>query len=204
MPTKVVLKFKPDTKKNYIYCANHSSYMDIPSLAFALPGHFLFIGKASLTKLPLFGYMFRNLYIPVERESRKSKYETMLRCYQALEDNKSIAIFPEGTIPKLHNPKLIPFKEGAFRMAIEKQVPVIPVTIPYNYIILPDNGKFMPKRHRMKVIIHEPIETRGLTLDNLEELKRKTFEIIEAELKKEVNDYDKISVKTSIPLDVNP
>jgi 1-acyl-sn-glycerol-3-phosphate acyltransferase len=134
--------------------------------------------------------MFRNLYIPVERESRKSKYETMIRCYQALDEKKSIAIFPEGTIPRSNNPRLIPFKEGAFRMAIEKQVPIVPVTIPYNYIILPDNGKFFPKRHRMKVIIHNPIETKGLTLEDMEELKRKTFSILEEELKREVNSYD--------------
>jgi 1-acyl-sn-glycerol-3-phosphate acyltransferase len=136
--------------------------------------------------------MFRNLYIPVERDSVKSRYETMIKCYKALDENISIAIFPEGTIPRLHNPRLISFKEGAFRMAIEKQVPIVPVTIPYNWLILPDDGKLLPRRHTMKVIIHKPVETTGLTIEDLNSLKEKTFKIIEEELKKEIKDYDKI------------
>lgn len=184
LPAKVERRTKLDPKRNYIFCANHSSYMDIPSLAYALPGHFQFVGKASLAKVPLFGYMFRGLYISVDRNSRKSRYETMVKSYKSLEENISIAIFPEGTIPKGNHPNMIPFKEGAFRMAIEKQVPIVPVTIPYNYIILPDDNKFMPRRHLMKVIIHEPIETKGMTLDQLDELSAKTFNIIAEELKK--------------------
>ena len=77
---------------------------------------------------------------------------------------------------------MIEFKDGAFRVAIEKQVPIIPVTIPYNWLILPDDGSYTPHRHLMKVIIHEPIETKGMTLDNLDELKSKTYTIIHEEL----------------------
>jgi 1-acyl-sn-glycerol-3-phosphate acyltransferase len=184
IPTKVDRRFKPKKGEAYIYCANHASYFDIPCLAYSLYPHFLFIGKASLTKVPLFGYMFRNLYIPVDRENRKSKYNTMIKCAEALENNISIAIFPEGTIPRKNNPDLIPFKEGAFRLAIEKQIPIVPVTFPYNWIILPDDGKFIPRHHLMKAVIHEPIETKGMTMDDLEKLKETTFRIIDEEIKK--------------------
>src|SRR4051812_41741648 len=61
LPTKIEWHFKPDKKKQYVYCANHTSYLDIPTMAYALPGYNVYIGKASLGKLPLFGYMFRNL-----------------------------------------------------------------------------------------------------------------------------------------------
>jgi 1-acyl-sn-glycerol-3-phosphate acyltransferase len=104
--------------------------------------------------------------------------------YKAIDKNRSIAIFPEGTIPKDGWPKMISFKDGPFRIAIEKQIPIVPVTFPYNWIILPNNGGFLPNRHLMAIIIHEPIETTGMTLANLEELKEKTFNIINAELKK--------------------
>lgn len=182
LPAKVEYRFRPSSKKSYVYCANHSSYMDIPSLCYALPGYFMFIGKASLAKVPLFGYTFTNLHIPVNRSSSKSKMESIQRSLEAIDKGRSVAYFPEGTIPKLHQPAMIPFKDGAFRVAIEKQVPIVPITIPYNWLILPDDGKFTPYRHLMKVIIHDPIETRGMTINDLETLKKKTYDIIHQEL----------------------
>ena len=183
LPTEVIFKYRPNARRSYVYCANHSSYMDIPSLCYALPGYFKFIGKSSLGKVPLFGYMFKNLHIPVNRSNIKSKFDTIQKSMEAIDMGRSVAYFPEGTISKLKQPGMIDFKDGAFRVAIEKQVPVIPVTIPYNWLILPDDGKFLPARHLMKVIIHEPIETKGMTLNDLEELKRKTFGVIFQELK---------------------
>lgn len=184
LPCKVDFRFRPNKKKNYVYCSNHSSFLDIPSLCYALPGYFKFIGKASLVKVPLFGYMFRNLYIPVDRKNQKSRYDTMLKSMEALDQGRGLAIFPEGTIPKGNHPNMIPFKDGPFRIAIEKQVPVVPVTLPYNWIILPDDGTFTPNRHLMKVIVHEPIETKGMTIDDIATLKQKTYDIIDAELRK--------------------
>ncbi len=182
LPTKIVYKFRPSGRKSYVYCANHSSYMDIPSLCYTLPGYFMFIGKASLAKVPLFGYTFKKLHIPVNRSNSKSKFDTIQKSMEAIDKGRSVAYFPEGTIPKLPQPALSDFKDGAFRVAIEKQVPVIPITIPYNWLILPDDGKFTPRRHLMKVVIHEPIETKGMTLNDLEALKQKTYEIIHQEL----------------------
>jgi len=182
LPTEVIFRFRPSAHKSYVYCANHSSYMDIPSLCYALPGYFMFIGKASLAKVPLFGYTFRKLHIPVNRSNAKSKFESIQKSLEAIDKGRSVAYFPEGTIPRLKQPAMLPFKDGAFRVAIEKQVPVIPITIPYNWLILPDDGKFTPHRHLMKVILHEPIETKGMTLDDLEDLKQKTYNIIMQEL----------------------
>ena len=183
-PSTIVSHFKRKKNQAYVYCSNHTSYLDIPALAFAIPGHFLFVGKASLGKVPMFGYMFRNLYISVDRSSQKARYQTLEDSYRAIDKNRSIAIFPEGTIPTSSWPKMISFKDGPFRIAIEKQIPIVPVTFPYNWIILPVNGGFLPNRHEMVIVIHEPIETKGMTLDNVPELKQKTFDIISAELKK--------------------
>ena len=105
----------------------------------------------------------------------------MVQSYQAIDEKISIAIFPEGTIPKNAGGPMIPFKEGAFRMAIEKQVPIVPVTIPFNWLILPDDGKMIPKIHLMKMIIHQPIETTGMTLDQIPELSQKTYTVIQEE-----------------------
>ena len=107
----------------------------------------------------------------------------MVKALEAVDRGRSLAIFPEGTIPKGNHPAMIHFKDGPFRIAVEKQIPIVPVTIPYNWIILPDNGKFVPNRMLMKTVIHEPIETKGMTVDDIDYLKKLTFEIIDKQLK---------------------
>lgn len=185
LPTKIIRRFRPNSKDSYVYCANHTSYLDIPSLAYSLPGYFLFIGKASLTKLPMFGYMFKNLYIPVDRSNNRSKADSITRSLEAIDKGRSVAFFPEGTIPRHDNaPVMIPFKDGAFRVAIEKQVPIIPVTIAYNWIILPDKKQILITRHLMQVTIHEPIITKGLSYNDVERVKAQTYQVINEELHK--------------------
>ncbi len=68
---------------------------------------------------------------------------------------------------------MTPFKDGAFRTAIEKQIPVVPVSIPNNWIILPDKAPMYLQRGTILVIFHKPIETKGYTLDQIDELKIK-------------------------------
>lgn len=185
LKTKIEWQFTPSSKQQYIYCANHTSFLDIPTICFALPGYNAFIGKASLAKLPLFGYMFRNLYIPVDRKSTRSRYDTMIQSLEKLSLGYNLAIFPEGTIPPHRQaPRMIPFKDGAFRMAIEKQIPIVPMTIVNNWRILPDDGKFVPRRHLMHTILHAPIETKGLTLNDVDLLKQQTFKQISETLEK--------------------
>ena len=106
----------------------------------------------------------------------------MIKCFYALDRGISVVIFPEGTIPQKGLPKMIPFKDGPFRIAIEKKVPVVPVTMPYNRKILPDDGKYLIKPGRAKVIIHQPIETKGMSLKDIGRLKKEVFEIIEKQL----------------------
>lgn len=184
LPTKVEWRFKVNKKKQYIYCANHASYLDIPTMCFALPGYNVFIGKSSLGKVPLFGYMFRNLYVSVDRKSTKSKYETIVQSMKKVDLGYNLAIFPEGAISRSHAPVLMDFKDGAFRIAIEKQVAIVPMTIVNNWLILPDDGKYFPRRRLMRTVIHEPIETTGLTMDDVAALKEQTKQVIANELRK--------------------
>lgn len=187
LPCDIVFKFKPNRKQNYIYCANHTSFLDIPSLCYALPGYFLFIGKAALVKVPLFGYMFRNLYIAVDRKSLRSRYDTMIMSMNAVDKGRGLAIFPEGTIPNANTPYMTPFKDGPFRIAIEKKIPVVPVTIPFNWKILPDDGDYTPIKHLMRVVVHEPIDTTNLTLNDVNALRKQTYDIINEELLRQNN-----------------
>jgi 1-acyl-sn-glycerol-3-phosphate acyltransferase len=86
------------------------------------------------------------------------------------------------------DPVIARFKDGAFRVAIEKQIPIVPVTIPYNWIILPPY-EFLVWRGMIKVIFHEPIETTGLTLADADALRDKTYAIMNQELNKHVESY---------------
>ncbi|MBK8290815.1 MAG: 1-acyl-sn-glycerol-3-phosphate acyltransferase [Flammeovirgaceae bacterium] len=131
--------------------------------------------------------MYSKLHITVDRSKLKSRMNTILKSLQAIDDGKSLVIFPEGGIISKNPPQMAPFKDGAFRAAIQKQIPVVPVTLPNNWIILPDREPMHLHRGLIHVIFHEPIETTGYTLDHVEQLKNKVFEIIATELKNREN-----------------
>lgn len=165
-----------------IFCANHNSYLDIPIIGRTAPHHVVFMGKSSLNRVPLFGFMFRNLHIPVNRESRKASYQSYEQAKAVLERGHSLLIFPEGGIKTQHPPRLASFKEGAFRLAIEKQVPIVPVSIVDNWQILFDNRTGM-SWHPNRIVYHTPIPTAGLTMDDLDGLKAKVHQVITAEMR---------------------
>lgn len=148
------------------------------------PANAIFVGKNDMEHIPLFGFMYRKLHITVNRASLKSRMNTMLRSLQAIDDGKSLVIFPEGGILTEQPPHMSRFKDGAFRMAIEKQIPVVPVTIPYNWIILPDHTPLRLHAGRIQVIFHAPVSPKGYTLDTLEEYKKEVYTIIDTELKR--------------------
>lgn len=170
--------------QTYVFCANHFSYLDIAVMGVAVPHFYAFIGKSQITKVPLFGYMFRKLHIPVNRESKMERYRIFQKSVHFLRHGRSIVVFPEGGIRSENPPHMANFKDGAFRMAIETQTPLVPVTFPYNWQILPDNSRLQFHRKAIKVIIHEAIPTIGLTMDDVEALKNRTFAVIDNELKK--------------------
>jgi len=182
LPFKVECRSKLDKKRQYIFCPNHTSYLDIATMGFN-PINAVFVGKNDMERIPLFGFMYSKLHITVDRSKLKSRVNTIIMSMKAIDEGKSLIIFPEGGIYGEHPPEMTPFKDGAFRAAIEKQIPVVPVTIPFNWIILPDERPLCLHRGLMKVIFHEPIETSEYTLNTVNELKDRVFETIANELK---------------------
>jgi len=169
------------SSKQYIIVANHFSYMDIPALGL-IPTDAVFIGKSSLGKLPIFGYMFRNLHIAVDRNSMKSRGDTILKTREALDRGSSVVIFPEGGIIASDPPLMGKFKDGAFKTAKEKKIPIIPVTLSYNHLILPDDGKLLLNFKSAKVVFHAPITVAQLETATASELKDRCFNIIQNQL----------------------
>ena len=186
IPVKKIYSDKLDLKNQYIFCSNHFSYLDIPAFGINKVKP-IFMGKDSLGKIPLFGFMYRNIHITLDRKNNKSSYNAMSKGALELDKGQNLVIFPEGGILSKQPPGMVRFKDGAFRLAIEKQVPIVPVSIPYNWILLPDDGKLMLSWHRNMIVFHDPINTNGMTIENLNQLKSMTFKIIDEELKKRNN-----------------
>ena len=182
LPVRIIHEEKFDPKQQYIFCANHFSYLDIPLMGFTYHD-FVFVGKSSLAKIPLFGYMFKKLHITVDRSSFRDRHKALLRSKEAIEQGRSLLIFPEGGILTSNPPEMARFKDGAFRTAIEKQISIIPVTIPYNWILLPDESVVLNRR-ASTIVYHKPIVVKGMTMEDLETLKMNTFAVIDSTLKK--------------------
>ena len=121
-----------------IYCANHSSYLDIVYSYLVIPNYFVFMGKQELNKAPLFRIFFRDMNILVDRSSNASAHRAFIRAGKDINEGNSAFLFPEGGISS--NGKLRGFKNGAFKLAIEKQVPIVPITYLNNWKLLQNGG----------------------------------------------------------------
>ena len=108
--------------------ANHTSMTDIMLMLYLSRNPFVFVGKKELAKIPLFGFFYKRTCILVDRYSAKSRHEVFVRAQNKLNQGLSVCIFPEGGVPDDKNVVLDQFKDGAFRLAIEHGIPVIPLT----------------------------------------------------------------------------
>ncbi len=168
-------------KRQYVFVANHFSYFDIAVMGLN-PINAVFVGKNDMEKLPLFGYMYKKLHITVDRASISSRVNTLIKSMQAIDEGKSLVIFPEGGILTKQAPHMVPFKDGAFKIAIEKKVPVVPVTLVNIWQILPDEKWILFNWYPIRIVFHEPIETDNLTMQDLPTLKEQAFQKIRSSL----------------------
>jgi 1-acyl-sn-glycerol-3-phosphate acyltransferase len=181
LPVKIEGKEHIKKGQAYIFVSNHFSYIDIAMMGF-IPGDVIYIGKSSIAKVPLFGYYFKNLHIAVNRESIKSRGEVLLRAKKAIDNGSSIVIFPEGGICAVNPPVMSRFKDGAFSLAVDKQIPIIPVTLSFNHLILPDADRLLMNFKKAKIVIHSPIETIGCSPKDINHLKETCYSLIQNQL----------------------
>lgn len=182
---RMKIKNKEFIKRNqpYVIVSNHSSYLDIVILYQTFSNYFVFMAKEELAKVPVFNIFFKDMNITVNRKSSASGKRAMERCAKELQKGRSVVIFPEGTISS-QSPKLLPFKSGAFKLAIENQVPIIPITFLDNYKRLEMESLFSGKAGPgiARAIVHEPISTIGLTEKDITVLRDNVFNIINNQL----------------------
>jgi 1-acyl-sn-glycerol-3-phosphate acyltransferase len=176
---KVTHHFKLDPKQAYVFCSNHFSYLDIAVVVVIIHQFFSFVGKNAMKKIPLFGYLYASLNILVDRNDKNSRASSLSRSLRALQSGRSIVIFPEGGIVFKQLPYMgNPLKDGAFIMAIQQQVPIVPMSFHNNHHIMDEKSMLM-RPGVLHVEIHPPLETKGLTMEDLPVLREKVFESIQ-------------------------
>ncbi|WP_317899355.1 lysophospholipid acyltransferase family protein [Aurantibacillus circumpalustris] len=171
--------------KPCVVVCNHTSYLDIIFIPFYTDHTAVFMGKSELLQIPLFKYFFVYLDIPVNRQSIKDSHKAFSVAGEKIDEGLSQIIYPEGTISE--HGKLRPFKNGAFKLAIEKQVTIVPVVNVNNWKFL-QNGGFLTSNGRPgipKIVVGDPIYTTGMTEADIPQLKEKVTTFIHSELEKE-------------------
>lgn len=174
---------EPLKDKSYMFIANHTSMADIMLMLVSVKNPFVFVGKAELAKIPLFGFFYKRTCILVDRSSEKSRKAVFLRAQNRLKQGVSICIFPEGGVPDDESVVLDDFKDGAFRLAINHQIPIVPMTFAdnkerFSYTF------FSGSPGKMRVKIHQFLDTKGLTIADTKPLNAKARQIILDQLNK--------------------
>ena len=158
---------KLDRKKSYMFVANHTSMSDIMLMLASVDNPFVFVGKMSLAKIPLFGFFYKRTSILVDRSCSKSRMEVFNEAQKRIDRGLSICIFPEGGVPHDETIFLDHFKDGAFRLAVEHHLPIVP-------LVFPDNKKRLsytfysgsPGQMRVKILpLVETVSDKGEPLD---------------------------------------
>ena len=170
-----------EKKAQYIFCPNHVSTLDIPLILAVLPVPLQYIGKAEIATIPIFGYFYKNNSVIVNRKNRKDAYSAFLKAGEKLQSGLNMCIFPEGGIPPAET-FLKKFKNGPFRLALEQNITIIPITMPDNKTIFPQEY-FKGRPGIVRVKIHKAIDSNKLNEKSLENLNRSVYNIIFEQLK---------------------
>lgn len=164
-----------DPRRPYVAVSNHESIADI-FLISHLPWEMKWLSKDSIFRIPVMGWMMKMAGdIPVKRSHRHSRAEALDACRDRLRKKVSVMIFPEGTRSRTGD--LLPFKDGAFRLAVETGTPILPLVVAGTRDAI-EAGSGLFGRARAEVRALNPIPTDGMTLKDVPALKERTRTLI--------------------------
>lgn len=173
----------PKTNEPSIYLANHSSYLDAALAVKVMPLPFRPLGKSELSRIPAFGLIYSRSVVPVDRRTAKGRAQSMRDMLYMIGRNVSLLIFPEGTTNETEQP-LLPFHSGAFRIAIETQTQIRPVLYVDNHDRLPVMNFLSLNPGPCRVVFLPPVPVKGLTMEDVPQLKKQVRQMMEEELRK--------------------
>jgi 1-acyl-sn-glycerol-3-phosphate acyltransferases len=164
-PVKIIGREKLDRSKSYIFVSNHQGAYDIFLIYGYLNQPIKWVMKQSLRKIPFVGKACEAAgFIFVDSSSPKAAARTIEDAKKRLKNGASIVIFPEGSRTKTG--KIDRFKKGAYQMALDLKLPVVPVTINGTYEVMPI-GAFLINPHKLELVVHEPIPTENIQIENM-------------------------------------
>ncbi|HLG39971.1 MAG TPA: lysophospholipid acyltransferase family protein [Chitinophagaceae bacterium] len=179
---KKIYEAPHDKSRAFIFVSNHISYLDAAIIPKAYRQPVRPLAKVEMGKVPVFGFIYRNATVTVDRSSVEHRAESVRILKSIIRKGISVLVFPEGTFNMTHRP-LKEFYDGAFRVAIETQTPIKPVLVLDSYSRMNYKSFFSLNPGRCRIIYLEEIPVEGLTLADTSKLKEKVFVIMENKLK---------------------
>src|SRR6185436_13938883 len=158
--------------ENYIVICNHNSFMDVPLTTPFIPKANKTIAKIEMARIPVFGLIYKRGSILVDRKDKASRTESFKKMKEVLDMGMHMCIYPEGTRNKTTEP-LKAFHDGAFKLAIDTQKPLLPAIIFNTKKVLPAGKQFYYWPSKMELHFLPPVAIKNS--DNAEELKLKLF-----------------------------
>ncbi len=180
---KNIYEVPHDESKQYIFVANHISYMDIPPVVMALDQPVRILAKYEMSKIPVFGFIYKSATVMVKRSDSDNRAQSILEMKEFISHHISIFIFPEGTLNETTAP-LKEFFDGAFRIAIETETPVKPVLFVDTVDRLHFSSIFTLTPGRCRVVFLNEVPVDGLTLQDVPVLKQRVYDIMDAGLRR--------------------
>ena len=182
---QVTLEGEENLKAGFpqIVVSNHQSWFDVFALAARLPVPNRFVAKKELATIPIFGRSWRECgHVSVDRGNREAAIESLEQAWREIhEDKLTMVLFPEGT--RSPDGRLQPFKKGAFVLAVQGQVPLVPVAVLGSRSIMPKGGKRV-RSGEIVLRIGTPIQTEGATIRDRNRLLKECWDAVFA-LKRE-------------------
>ena len=163
-----------------VVVSNHQGYADIPAIFSVVPFQLGFVAKSELEKIPVFSkWVLRIRGLLINRGDARSSLRTIAEGVDLVKQGFSMAIFPEGT--RSRGPEMGEFKAGSLKLATKAGCPVLPITIDGSYKVYEETGN-VKENQSFRLIVHPPVETAGLSRQELSELPDKIEEIIRSGL----------------------
>lgn len=178
MRHKEIYEEPHDKSRQYIFAANHSSYMDIPALVCSMHQPVRVLGKYEMVKFPVFGIIYKAAVILVDRSSSDKRARSVRALKAALNHGISIFLFPEGTFNETDMP-LKEFYDGAFRVAIETQTPIKPLLFVDSLKRMHWRSIFELNPGRCMVFFMKEIPVNNYTMKDVPLLKQQVYDVME-------------------------
>ncbi len=172
-----------DKTRAHIYVGNHGSYLDAIAVCLSIPQFFSALGKIEMTKVPIFGLIYKTYVVMINRASKESRAESVAVLKHEISCGQSILIFPEGKMNKVAAP-LTEFYDGAFRIAIETQTAILPFVMINNRKLLPRVDPLKARPGILTTVFLSIVEVEGLVIDDLPRLKEKVYKMMEDSIKR--------------------